>query len=237
MPILVAHRGFRTPTGENRMIDFINALKTCQAVEFDIRMTKDQKIIIFHDHNFKRIGKIDKTVRSLTYQEIKALPWFNNHPEWLPALFIDDFIKKIANKYHLINVEIKADRYSQAEFQQLQLALELLRSETKAEIIVSSFSYRTLKFIANLNSNLFKKGYLIEKLSDLDQNLLQHFDYLNPYLGTIKRKSNVATIKSINLPMNIWTFKYDKDVEIVNNLYPKKLINSYISDIANLKID
>ncbi|WP_236608520.1 glycerophosphodiester phosphodiesterase [Spiroplasma taiwanense] len=74
--ILVAHRGFRNPNGENRFIDFQNALKKCRAVEFDIRMTKDKKIIIFHDHNFKRIGSIDETVRSFTYEEIKNINYF-----------------------------------------------------------------------------------------------------------------------------------------------------------------
>jgi glycerophosphoryl diester phosphodiesterase len=79
--MLVAHRGFRTKTKENRMIDFVEALKVCKAVEFDIRMTKDKKIIIFHDHNLKRIAGLNKTIRLLTYDEIKKLDFFTKNPD------------------------------------------------------------------------------------------------------------------------------------------------------------
>jgi len=107
--MLVAHRGFKKLTGENRMIDFRNALKVCKAVEFDIRMTKDNKIIIFHDHHFKRIGHTDQTVKNLTYNEIKNIDFFKKNTEYLPSLFIEDFIKELADQYEMINVEIKPD--------------------------------------------------------------------------------------------------------------------------------
>lgn len=237
MAILVAHRGFRSPIGENRMVDFTNALKTCKAVEFDIRMTKDKKIIIFHDHNFKRIGQENKTVRSLTYEEIKQIDFFKKNIDFLPPLFIEDFANKIASQYQMINVEIKADRYTEQEFNMLKAALELLKKKTNAEIIVSSFGYDALRFIARLDSKSFKKGYLVESLTSIDTNLIKKFDYLHPYVGTIKQKRNIQIINKINLPMNIWTFKKNDDVKVINTLYNKKLINSYISDRSDLNID
>ncbi|MGL5268275.1 MAG: glycerophosphodiester phosphodiesterase [Spiroplasma sp.] len=236
MAILVAHRGFRSLKAENLMINFVEALKTCSAIEFDIRMTKDKKIIIFHDHNFKRIGQTNKTVKSLTYQEIKQINFFKKNPEFLPPLFIEDFANKLARQYQMINVEIKPNYYTKKEFFILEKALKELKKKTQAEIIVSSFSLKTLKFIANLNSKLFKKGYLIKNLKKIDNNLIKKFDYLHPYLGTIKQKRNIQVINKINLPMNIWTFKNNTDVKTINTLYHKKLIYSYISDIPNLEI-
>ncbi|WP_253301146.1 glycerophosphodiester phosphodiesterase [Spiroplasma endosymbiont of Phyllotreta cruciferae] len=231
--MLIAHRGFRSPAGENRMVDFINALKTCPGVEFDIRMTKDHQIIIFHDHNFKRIGNVNETVRHFTYQEIKNFEFFKKNPEFLPPLFIDDFINKIAEQYQVINVEIKPDRYNEQEFTLIKQALLLLQTKTKAEIIVSSFGHEALKFISTLSSP-FKKGYLIESLKDIDQTLITKFDYLHPSIATVKQKKNIAIIKNLNLPLNIWTFKNEKDLKIINNLYPQDFIHSYISDIATL---
>ncbi|WP_338963808.1 MULTISPECIES: glycerophosphodiester phosphodiesterase family protein [unclassified Spiroplasma] len=231
--MLIAHRGFRSPAGENRMVDFINALETCPGVEFDIRMTKDHQIIIFYDHNFKRIGNVNKTVRHFTYQEIKELDFFKKNPEFLPPLLIDDFTNKIAKQYRVINVEIKPDRYNEQEFTLIKQALLLLQTKTNAEIIVSSFGHDALKFISNLNSP-FKKGYLIESLKDIDQTLINKFDYLHPSIATAKQKKNVAIIKNLNLPLNIWTFKNEKDLKIINNLYPQDFVHSYISYIATL---
>ncbi|KAI92573.1 glycerophosphodiester phosphodiesterase [Spiroplasma melliferum] len=231
--MLVAHRGFRSPAGENRMVDFINALQICRGVEFDIRMTKDQKIIIFHDHNFKRIGNVNKTVRSFTYQEIKTIDFFVKNPAMLPPLFIEDFGNKIAEQYQLINVEIKPDRYTPEEFEMLKNALLTLRTKTTAEIIVSSFGHSALTFITTLDKE-FKKGYLVESLKDIDEDLIQHFDYLHPSIDTAKQKKNVPVIKKLNLPLNLWTFKNNKDVKAINNLYDKTFIHGYISDIATL---
>ncbi|AVN64672.1 MULTISPECIES: glycerophosphodiester phosphodiesterase [Mesoplasma] len=233
---LVAHRGFRAPGRENRMIDFTDALKTCKGVEFDIRLTKDKKIIIFHDHNLKRIGKVDKTIKSQTFNEIKSIKFFKEHPENIPPLFIEDFIQKISNKYEFINVEIKPDRNTKEEFEIIKNALELLRKKTKAEIVVSSFGYEALKFISNLDSTKFKKGYLTEYVKKVDFNLIKKFDYLHPYVGNLKSTDSPKIVEKINLPINVWTFKNDKDAEIIYLKYKKKL-NSFISDKKDLKID
>lgn len=234
--MLVAHRGFRKLTGENRMIDFRNALKVCKAVEFDIRMTKDNKIIIFHDHHFRRIGQTDQTVKNLTYDEIKNIDFFKKNTEYLPPLFIEDFIKELADQYEMINVEIKPDRTTQKEFDLYLQAFNLLRSSTKAEVIISSFSLRTLKYIANLDKTKFKKGYLFEQINEIDFELIKKFDYLHPYVGMLKLKTNIEKIKKINMLMNVWTFKNDKDVKILKSIYGN-LINAYISDIENLNIN
>ncbi|ASZ09382.1 glycerophosphodiester phosphodiesterase [Mesoplasma chauliocola] len=232
---LVAHRGFRAPGRENRMIDFTDALKTCKAVEFDIRLTKDKQIIIFHDHNFKRIGNLDKTVKSMTFSEIKQMKYFKKNPEKLPPLFVDDFVEKISSKYDFINVEIKPDRNTKEEFEIIKKGLEKLRSKTKAEIVVSSFGYEALKFISSLDENKFKKGYLTEYVKKVDFKLIKKFDYLHPYVGNLKSKGSKEIVKKINLPMNVWTFKNDKDARIIWSMYEKR-VNSFISDKKDLMI-
>ncbi|WP_031541991.1 glycerophosphodiester phosphodiesterase [Mesoplasma photuris] len=234
--MLVAHRGFRSADGENRMVDFKKALKTCKAVEFDIRLTKDKKIIIFHDHHLRRIGKENVTIRKINYDDIKQLAFFKKNPDYLPPLFIEDFTMKISNEYEMINVEIKPDRYSKTELDQLKNALYILRNQTNAEIIVSSFGMNVLEWITTLNRNDFKRGYLFEKPNEINWDLIKNFDYVHPYLGTVKLKNNLELFKKINLPMNIWTFKKNSDVLKVRELYEDKWLNAFISDIEDLKI-
>ncbi|ATZ21857.1 glycerophosphodiester phosphodiesterase [Mesoplasma tabanidae] len=233
---LVAHRGFRAPGRENRMIDFIDSLKICKGVEFDIRLTKDKKIIIFHDHNLKRIGQVNKTVKSLTFDEIKNIKFFKDKPENIPPLFIEDFIEKISDQYKFINVEIKPDRNTKQEFDIIKNALQLLRKKTKAEIVVSSFGHEALKFISDLDSSKFKKGYLTEYVKKVDFDLIKKFDYLHPYVGNLKSSESPKIVEKINLPLNVWTLKNDKDAEIIYLKYKEKL-NSFISDKKDLMIN
>ncbi|WP_026389489.1 glycerophosphodiester phosphodiesterase [[Acholeplasma] multilocale] len=235
--MLVAHRGFRSPKGENCMEDFIQALKTCSAVEFDIRLTKDKQLIIFHDHNFKRIGNTDKLVRDLTYNEILELDFFKENPRWMPPRFVEEFIFGIAYMYDFINVEIKAGNYKEEDYGIIYAALKILRDKTEAEIVVSSFSRNTLIWISKLDGELFKKGYLIETMSQMDKNLVKRFDYIHPYYGLVKRFKNVHFFTELNMKMNIWTFKENYQAIEVINLYPRELLNGFISDNPSLEIN
>lgn len=154
----------------------------------------------------------------------------------MPPLFIKDFIEKIVNKYDFRNVEIKPDRNTKADLELIRTALKYLRKKTNAEIVVSSFGYSELKFIATLDSKMFKKGYLTEYVKKVDFNLIKNFDYLHPYIGNLKSFSSLGYVEKINLPLNIWTFKNNKDAEIIYKKY-KKWIHSFISDKKDLRID
>lgn len=231
--MLVAHRGFRNSSQENRWIDFKKALKFAKAVEFDIRLTKDCKVIIFHDYNFKRIGKYNQRVKSLTYQEIKNLPYFQQFPEWTPLL-LKDFRDSLGSKYDFINIEIKPDYYSSKEY---EIILDEIRTfkKLKSEIVVSSFSKKDQQQILTLNSR-FKKGYLFEKMSQFDKTIAQKFDYLHPPISVINRYKNHQFFVDFNKPMNVWTYKRSEQAQKSHRLY-NGLINGYISDIPNLKIN
>lgn len=236
MAIVIAHRGFRSVNGENRMVDFINALKTCKAVEFDIRMTKDEKVIIFHDDNFKRIGNENKIVNSLTYQEIKNLAFFKNNPDFLPPLFLNDFTKKLANKYHVINVEIKEEtnrKYSNKELEIIFSEIKNLASHTQAEIIVSSFNHILLDEINNRITLPMKKGYLFATKENFNENYAEKFDYIHPSITSALNQKMISKLKAFNKPLNVWTFKKNKQAEKINQIYHEQ-VKGYISDISNL---
>lgn len=134
MALLVAHHGFRSTEGENRIIDFQNALKICQAVEFDIRLTKDNKVIIFHDDTFERIANNKSEVSSLLYEEIINLEFFKNNKNWIPPLF-NDFIEKLNKNYQIINVEIKEEINRKYTSNQLMIIFsEIKKLEKKLKL-------------------------------------------------------------------------------------------------------
>lgn len=236
MAILVAHRGFRSPEGENRMIDFENALKICQAVEFDIRLTKDNQIIIFHDDTFNRIGDLDAKVNSLTYEEIKELPFFKKKPISTPPLF-SVFIEQLSSRYQMINVEIKEepDRlYTNEELELIFNSIKKLSQATNAEIIVSSFDPNLLDAINDRIAAPMKKGYLFEGQKNYQESYAVAFDYIHPWNETAYEPEMIAKLKNLNKPLNIWTFKNNKEAEKINQIYGEQ-VYAYISDNPELK--
>lgn len=236
MAILVAHRGFRSPEGENRMIDFDNSLKICQAVEFDIRLTKDNQVIIFHDDTFKRIGGVDSKVNSLTYQEIKEVPFFKANPISVPPLF-ETFIEQLSPRYQMINVEIKAESnrcYTDEELTLIFNAIKKLGQTTTAEIIVSSFDANLLNEIKTRITPPIKKGYLFEAQKDYQEAYATTFDYIHPWNETAYAPEMATKLKKINKPLNIWTFKTNEEAEKINQIYGEQ-VYAYISDNPELK--
>ena len=79
----VAHRGLSAEAPENTVRAFeLAAERHFDAMETDIRRTKDHKLVLMHDASLKRMCGVDQLVENLTYDELKAIPVTGgNHPE------------------------------------------------------------------------------------------------------------------------------------------------------------
>ena len=70
---IFAHRGQARPT-ENTLEAFRLALAAgADYLETDVRTTKDQIAILFHDKTVKRLTGLDKNIAELTWTEVKSL--------------------------------------------------------------------------------------------------------------------------------------------------------------------
>ena len=71
---VTAHRGASLDYPENTMSAFIGAKELgADWIELDVQQTKDGKIIVFHDKNFKRVTGVNANTWELTYEEVKNL--------------------------------------------------------------------------------------------------------------------------------------------------------------------
>ena len=69
-----AHRGLHDDEiPENSMNAFKEAIKYGYDIELDIRITKDNQLVVIHDKNLKRLCGINKNIHTLIYEEIKSL--------------------------------------------------------------------------------------------------------------------------------------------------------------------
>ena len=72
--IIIGHRGAPLIAHENTLESFNKAFKAnLKGVELDIQLTKDEKIIIFHDLKIKTNNKIFKKISSLNYLDISLI--------------------------------------------------------------------------------------------------------------------------------------------------------------------
>lgn len=76
---MFAHRGLFTADQripENSLSAFRAAVEAGYGVELDVQLTKDEKVVVFHDDNVKRVCGPDARVDSYTFDELQALPLF-----------------------------------------------------------------------------------------------------------------------------------------------------------------
>lgn len=70
---LIAHRGYhdiKIGIPENSIAAFKRAIRYNYIIELDVHLTKDNKIVVFHDSNLKRMCKKDKIIEDCTYDEL-----------------------------------------------------------------------------------------------------------------------------------------------------------------------
>lgn len=103
-PKVIAHRGVTRNEQENTLPAFHEAFSEgADGLEIDVRLSKDEKPIIFHDEDTSRLFQKSLEIKNTTYSELKTL---GNKENRIPLLDeVLDFLPK--NKHCFI--EIKSD--------------------------------------------------------------------------------------------------------------------------------
>ena len=101
-----AHRGFhdnKTDAPENSAKAMRLAVEHGYGIELDVQLTKDEKVVVFHDATLKRVCGVDAKVNSMTYEELKQLRLLDSD-EKIPLF--SDVLKIIDGRVPLI-MEVK----------------------------------------------------------------------------------------------------------------------------------
>ncbi len=104
----VAHRGYfdnATDAPENSLAAFKKAVENGFAVELDVQLTSDGKLVVFHDANLKRMCGDDRVLRECTYEELQQL-WLGDSKEQIPLF--SEVLAVIDEKVPMV-IEVKGE--------------------------------------------------------------------------------------------------------------------------------
>lgn len=102
----LAHRGLHTPdykVPENSMAAFAAAVAAGYGIELDLQFSKDEKIVVFHDDDLKRVCGIEGRVDAYTYEELREFS-LRGTQERIPLF--EDVLKLVDGKVPML-VEFK----------------------------------------------------------------------------------------------------------------------------------
>jgi glycerophosphoryl diester phosphodiesterase len=173
----IAHRGLHTKKIPENSIDaFLNATKHGYDVELDLQLTKDKKIVIFHDNNLKRICGIDKRINEVPYSFLMPLTLKNSESN-IPLF--KNVLDVLPKSTHLM-IELKTGKYNK---ELVSLFLEIIK-EYEFEYVVQSFDPRIVRLIKKHLPNI-PRGY-IAKRKQVRSSILNFFISLLPIHTWIK---------------------------------------------------
>lgn len=149
---IFAHRGGKLEYDENTMQAFRQVYeKGLRGYEIDIRITKDNHLVVFHDADFKRVLGIEGSVETSTLNEIKALRTKKGNP--IPtADEVIEFFNSKSGLYVEFEMKTKSPLY---EPELLERYCDMLYQKVYAnmpegsEYLMTSFDTRPLKYLGD----------------------------------------------------------------------------------------
>ncbi len=143
MPFVIAHRGNRVHAPENSMAAFRMALdQGVDALETDLRLTKDRAIVCMHDPTVDRTTDGTGAVAGMTLAELKRLR-LRGTDEHIPTL--DELLAAFADRTYFL-LEIKAPAFRDPADVPL-LAAVLAAHAALERVILASFDTAILDTI------------------------------------------------------------------------------------------
>ena len=209
--MIIAHRGVHNnkEVVENSILAFKLAVEKDYAIEFDISITKDNKLVIFHDDNLKRICGVDKSINDITYEELKNLKLLNTD-EHIPTF---KELLKIVNGKVFLDIEIKTTKKRKKV---VELVLKELENY-KGNLSLKSFDPMIIRILKR-KTRKYKIGLLVcnkneKKIFDFFTNIGLVYLVKHDFLSIdSKMLTDKFYNKHKNKPMQVWRVSY-KDRE------------------------
>lgn len=190
----VAHRGFHNQVHpENTTGAFKLALDANFSIEFDIQLTKDEQVVIFHDDDMERLVGTKGRVCDHTFDELQQFRILGSE-EKIP-LFKD--ILELVNGKQALIIELKSCKDTNQRL--VEKTIELLK-DYKGKYILMCFDPTVLRMVRKIDPCIIR-GQLVD-------------DYKEGKKGFIKFMCKHFLINWISKPDFMDTEK---------NYYPKKL--------------
>lgn len=225
--LYIAHRGIQTDTTiENTIPAFMLAISKRVPIELDLHILKDDKIIVFHDDNLKRLFNIDRTIESYDYDELRKLS-FPNTNEHIP-LFTD--VLKLVNGKVPIIIEVKRS-FNTNHVSYCKKIVDILNNY-KYDYVIKSFDVRIVYWF--LHNTDYLTGLLIanrkKSIYDWIMRKTILLSGLNPdFISVDYHLLDYSSIKKFRLkkPVLAWTINNYQVLEMVKDRADSYLIEKF----------
>lgn len=233
---LIAHRGLFVPQvrPENSLAAFSEACRYGYGVELDVQLSKDGKLVVFHDETLNRVCGVKGYVRDYTYQELQHFS-LDGTTERIP-LFAD-VLATVNGKVPLI-VEVKPEGDCIGAAERTAVLLDAYQGEYCVEsfnprVVVWFRRHRPQVIRGQLSTDYFKddphlpfgKKFL---LTNLFFNFLARPDFI-AYNHRFARRLSLSLIRRFFCVSHVaWTVRSESELAWARNYFSVFIFDSFI---------
>ena len=209
-----AHRGlWDAQAPENSMAAFAGAVRRGYGIELDVRLSKDKKLMVFHDESLKRMCGVDRRVSDLTCAELKALR-LKGSDQTIPMLA--EVLAMVGGRVPLM-IEVKGVDVQTA----LCIRLARMLDSYRGSFAIVSFNPRILNWFKNYRP-CFARGQIVTNtkkhtqkgsrianffLTHMLLNALSRPDFISVRVDLCRRPSVLLITRVLRLHGFAWTVR------------------------------
>ncbi|MFG2342133.1 glycerophosphodiester phosphodiesterase [Streptomyces yangpuensis] len=230
---VVAHRGASHEHPEHTLAAYRQAVADgADALECDVRLTADHKLVCVHDRRVERTSDGRGVVSEMTYEELRALDfggWKGAEHRGAQVLLFEDLLKEALAADRPVGLAVETKHPTRAggrlEAELVRVLKEYGLADGRAGLVeVMSFSRNALIRLNRLAPGL-PAVYLIERrLRPVRPPFAGH---AGPGIDLVRKDPGlVGRLKAKGLAVRVWTVDEPADVELCVRLGVDTLITN-----------
>ena len=227
---IISHRGIHDNIKiyENTIEAIKLALDKDYIIEIDVHLTKDNKIIVYHDYNTKRLLNKDQIVEDITYKEINNQDIFH-----VPTL--KEVLDLVKGKVPLL-IEVKQLR----KVGNLEQELMNILDNYNGEYAIQSFNPKVLLWFKKHYPNILRgqlsysykrnKFFKIKKLflKNMFLNIFTKPNFISYKYNELSERK-LKKLKKKNIKVLGWTIRSKKDFKKYSHYYDNLICEDFIN--------
>lgn len=199
----IAHRGYVAKGVENSIEALEGAAEIgADYVEFDIILTKDNKFVVMHDYNLKRLAGLNKRVQDMNFDEVVGLTIRQgDYTSKIPSL--EEFVNKAKELNMKLVIELKPHGAEPSNY------IDILIGEIK-RLKLENYKFMSLnsKVMEELETKApnLETGYVIPLQfgnfhhSNVDFFVIEDFSYRDRLVEQARKENKQVFVWTINDP-------------------------------------
>lgn len=228
---IIAHRGASGLAPENTIAGMKLAIEHgCDGIETDLQLTKDGKVVVFHDWSVERTTDGEGQIKDLTFKELSKLDngsWFSDEFKGERVATLEELLEVVPESL-ILNLELKSQAFDSRGLE--KKVMEILNKKNRKEnIIISSFNHQSLKRVREIDKTI-KLGILYEGyLLSLDKYIRNlNLDLCSVHPGvSYTDQALIDEIHSTDLLGYIWTVNDKESAERLKGYGVDGIITNY----------